>query len=55
MNPKTMNPPHRKDRSPSGWFLAAFHPRALGALGLSALTIASGPAAPVEANRVAEK
>ncbi|MCX6926819.1 MAG: DUF5060 domain-containing protein [Verrucomicrobia bacterium] len=54
MRTKTMNPSHRNDRGPFGGFLAAFHPVPLGVLLLAALTIASGTAAPVEANQVAE-
>ena len=54
MQTKARNPSHRNDRGPCGGFLALCHPVALGALLLAALTIASGTAAPVEANRVAE-
>ena len=49
-----MNASHRNDRGPFEGFLAPFHPGALAALLLAALMIASGTAAPLEANRVAE-
>ena len=48
-----MNPSHLNERGRLGGFLAPFLPGALGGL-LAALTIASAPAAPVEANQVAE-